>query len=192
MTNDNWTSTQQAEIEATGLAPTNDLESAIVATLDPGVYTAIVRGNNNRIGVGLVEAYDLGPEADSQLANISTRGLVQSGDNVLIGGLIAGPTGTDAGNMLVRAIGPSLTNAGILNPLQDPTLEIHDSDGMTVAANDNWKTDQQTEIEATGLTPADDRESAILTPILPAGYTAIVRSNSEDTGIALVEVNNLN
>ncbi|MDQ3414070.1 MAG: hypothetical protein M3480_03720, partial [Verrucomicrobiota bacterium] len=119
-TNDDWKDDQEAEIEATGLQPTNDAESAIVQTLAPGAYTAIVRGANGTTGVGLVEAYDLDQPADSRLANISTRGFVDTGDNVMIGGFIIGPDGLGDATVLIRAIGPSLENFGVANALQDP------------------------------------------------------------------------
>jgi len=187
VSNDNWKDTQQTEIAATGLAPTNDLESAIVATLDPGAYTAIVGGVGGGTGVGLVEAYDLDPAAGS-LANISTRGFVNTGDNVMIGGFIVG---SGDATVLVRAIGPSLTAFGVPGALQDPTLELHDGDGNTLTSNDDWKDTQQAEIEATGLAPSDDRESAILVTLPPGGYTAIVRGALDTTGVGLVEVYHL-
>jgi hypothetical protein len=187
VTNDNWRSTQEQEIIDSNLAPTDDLESAIIATLPPGGYTAIVSGNNGGTGVGLVEAYDLDSAAGS-LANISTRGFVDTGDNVMIGGFIVGSA--DA-TVLVRAIGPSLTAFGVPGALQDPTLELHDSDGNTLTSNDDWKATQQAEIEATGLAPSDDRESAILATLPPGGYTAIVRGALDTTGVGLVEVYHL-
>lgn len=188
VTNDDWKSTQLAAIQATGIAPKSDFESAILATLAPGSYTAIVHGKNNATGVALVEGYDLDPIVDAQLANISTRGLVGIGDNAIIGGIITGPTGTANGQMLVRAIGPSLGNAGIHNPLLDPTLELHNSNGSIVASNDDWKTTQQAAIQATGIPPANDKESAILAMLAPGSYTAIVRGKSNTTGVGLVEV----
>lgn len=187
--NDNWKDTQQAEIEATGIAPPNSLESAIVQTLAPGAYTAILRGNNSGTGVGLVEVYDLAPTANSQLANLSSRGLVQTGDNEMFGGLIIGPSGGSL-KVLLRAIGPSLSRAGVTNPLADPTLELHDGNGALLAANDNWMDNQKAEIEATGIAPLSDQEAAILTT-LPAGlYTAIVSGKGGATGVALVEAYN--
>ena len=187
--NDNWRSTQEAEIIATGIPPSNDLESAIVATLpaNSSAYTAIVRGVNNGSGVGLVEAYDLDPTADSKLANISTRGFVQTGDKVLIGGLIV--LGQNPLRVIVRAIGPSLTGAGAL---VDPTLELHDINGALIASNDNWRSDQEAEIIATGIPPSHDLESAILRDLAPGNYTAIVRGANNATGVALVEVYGLN
>lgn len=188
--NDNWKDTQQAEIEASGLAPQNDLESAIIATLSPANYTAIVSGKNAMTGVGLVEAYDLDSAADSQLANISTRGFVQTGDNVMIGGFILGG-GTGASTVVVRALGPSLSQFGIANPLADPTLELHDGNGLLIQSNDNWKETQQAEIEAAGLAPSNDRESAIVANLSPGAYTAIVAGKDGGIGVGLVEVYNL-
>ena len=199
-TNDNWKtrpdgSSQQAEIEATGIPPTNDLESALVRTLpaNNAGYTAILRGTNNTTGIGVVEAYDLDTAANSKLANISTRGLVETGDDVLIAGFIAGNGVT---KVIIRAIGPTLGNAGVPNPLQDPTLELFNGSGTSIATNDDWKTrpdgsSQQAEIEATGIQPTDDRESAIVASLPPSAYTAVVRGKNNTTGIALVEVYNL-
>jgi hypothetical protein len=188
--NDDWKDTQQVEIEATTIPPTNDLESAIVATLlaNSSAYTAIVRGVNGGTGVGLVEVYDLDRTVDSKLANISTRGFVQTGDNVMIGGLIL--LGQDPLKVIVRAIGPSLAGAGVANALADPTLELHDGNGTLIAFNDNWKDSQQAEIEATTIPPTNDLESAIVAtlPANGAPYTAIVRGKNDTTGVALVEV----
>jgi Right handed beta helix region len=188
--NDNWKDTQQLDIEVTGIPPTNDLESAIVATLpaNGSGYTAILRGKNNTTGVGLVEAYDLNRTVNSKLANISTRGFVDTGDNVMIGGFIAGNGLT---KVIVRAIAPSLTGQGVPGALQDPTLELHDGTGATIASNDNWKDTQQTEIEASTIPPTDDRESAIVTTLSPGPYTAIVRGKNNTTGVALIEVYNI-
>lgn len=189
LSNDDWKSTQQAEIEATTIPPTNDLESAIVTTLpaNDSAYTAIVRGVNNTTGVGLVEVYDLDRTVDSKLANISTRGFVQTGDDVVIGGLIV--LGTDPQDVIVRAIGPSLPVAGAL---LDPTLELHNANGALLASNDNWRSDQEAEIIATTVAPTNDLESAIVRTLAPASYTAIVRGARNSTGIALVEVFGLN
>jgi hypothetical protein len=191
VTNDNWKDTQQAEIEATGLQPSDDLESAIVMTLDPGAYTAIVSGKGDTTGIALVEAYDLDQALGSILANISTRGFVDVGDNAMIGGFIVGPTDTGLADILVRGIGPSLAPFGIANPLLDPLLELHDANGATLTTNDNWKDTQQTEIEATGIPPTDDNESAILQTLAPGAYTAVLRGVDDTTGVALVEVYNL-
>jgi autotransporter-associated beta strand protein len=184
--NDNWRSGgQEADIIATTIPPENELESAIVATLaaNNSAYTAIVRGVNDGTGVGLVEVYDLDRNVDSRLANISTRGLVQTGSNVMIGGLIV--LGDNAQNVIVRAIGPSLPVAGAL---ADPTLELRDGNGVLLQFNDNWRSDQETEIIATTVPPSDDAESAIVGTLSPGNYTAIVRGVNDTTGIALVEV----
>ena len=191
ISNDDWKDDQQADIEGTGLAPSDDLESAIVGTLAPGLYTAIVAGTNGTTGIGLVEAYDLDQPVDSELANISTRGFIDTGDNVMIGGFIIGLDGFGDGTVLVRGIGPSLTDFGVPGALQDPTLELHDASGNTLTTNDDWKETQQTEIEATGLAPSDDRESAILSTLAPGAYTAIVRGALDTTGVGLVEVYHL-
>ena len=194
-TNDNWqttqlggviTSNQVAEIQASGLAPTNAAESAILATLNPGDYTAIVSGVNNTSGVGLVEAYDLEPAAPAKLANISTRGFVQTSADVLIGGFIAG--GPNSAKVLVRALGPSLIPFGISGALADPTLELLDANGALIMSDDNWKDTQQAEIQATGIPPLNDAESAIVATVSPGNYTAIVAGKNNGTGIGLVEV----
>lgn len=199
-TNDNWKtksdgSSQQAQIEATTIPPANDLEAAIVRTLpaNNARYTAILRGKNNTAGIGVVEAYDLDQAANSTLANLSTRGLVETGDDVLVGGFIAGRGLT---KVIIRAIGPTLANSGVTNPLQDPTLELHDSSGATIASNDDWKTksdgsSQQAQIEATGIPPTNDFESALVASLPPGNYTAIVRGKSDSTGVAVVEVYNI-
>ena len=191
VTNDNWRDTQEAEIIASTVPPADNLESAIVATLPPGPYTAIESGKNSGTGVGLVEVYDLDQSAGATLANISTRGFVNTGENVMIGGFIIGPSDTGSANVLVRAIGPSLSDSGVANPLQDPFLELHDANGATLTTNDNWKDTQQTEIEATGVPPTDDRESAIVSTLAPGAYTAIVRGTNNATGVGLVEVYHL-
>ena len=189
--NDNWRDTQEAEIQATGIPPSNDLESAIVASLEPGAYTAILAGKENTTGIGLVEVYDLDQPAGSKLANISTRGFVETGDNVMIGGFITGPADTGGTTVLIRAIGPSLGAVGIQDSLQDPTLELHDGSGALIAMNDNWRDIQEAEIIATEIPPTDDRESAILQTLAPGNYTAIVRGKDNTTGVALVEAYNL-
>jgi hypothetical protein len=202
-TNDNWKTddmtgqSQQAAIENTGAAPTDNRESALVRTLNPGTYTVVLRGKSNTTGIALIEAYDLDPFANSKLANISTRGPVQTGDNVMIAGFVAGPSNAADTGILIRGIGPSLSNLGVPNPLQDPTLELHDGNGTTVRSNDNWKVDdrnggsQQADIESTGLQPGDDRESAILTDVAPGTYTAILAGKNNTTGIGLVEIYNV-
>src|SRR6476646_2148196 len=161
--NDDWKDAPNAvAVMGTGLAPGNDLESAILQTLAPGAYTAILRGINDGIGIGIVESYDLDQSVPSKLANISTRGFVDIDDNVMIGGLIVNGTGTSSPTVVVRAIGPSLIAFGIQDALLDPLLELHDGNGGLIAQNDNWKTLQEAQIQAAGLAPTDNRESAIL------------------------------
>jgi hypothetical protein len=191
--NDDWRSTQEAEIIASTVPPTNNLESAIVATLPASPsglgYTAVMRGVNNTTGVGLVEVYDLDRAADSRLANISTRGQVETGNDVMIGGIIV--VGTGPQKVIVRAIGPSLGGAGVSGALPDPILELHDSDGTLLASNDNWRDMQEAEINASTVPPTSDLESAIVAtlPASPSGlgYTAIVQGANGTTGVALVE-----
>jgi hypothetical protein len=209
-TNDNWKvndqtgQSQEAAIRATTIPPSNDLESAIVISLSPGSYTAILSGKNGGTGVGLVELYDLAQGANSKLANISTRGFVDTGDNVMIGGLIVG-VGNSSGHsgsngsserVIIRALGPSLGAAGVKGALADPTLELHDGNGATLATNDNWKTasdgsSQQAAIEATTIPPSNDLESALIATLVPGNYTAIVRGTKNSSGVGLVEVYNL-
>lgn len=187
--NNDWREAQESEIVNTGLAPQNNLESAAVATLSPGAYTAVGGGRNGGSGVGLVEVYDLDLGAASKLANISTRSLVQTGDNRLIGGFILG-SNIGAAKVIVRAIGPSLTQFGVSNALADPTLELRDSNGALLLANDNWQSDpnQAAQITASGLAPGNPLESAIATSLLPGSYTAIVAGNNGGTGIGLAEI----
>jgi hypothetical protein len=193
--NDNWqttqiggviTSDQVAEIQTSGLAPGDPLEPAIIATLLPGSYTAIVQGVNGGTGLGTAEVYDLDPTGVSLLANISTRGVVLTGDNIMIGGFIVV---TQPTRVIVRAIGPSLTQFGVPGALTDPFLELHDSNGATLESNDNWQTSAEAaELTAAGLAPTDPRESGIAATLPPGPYTAIVRGVDNSTGNALVEV----
>jgi hypothetical protein len=189
-TNDNWKDTQRSAIQASGLAPQNDLESAILMTLSPGSYTVFVQGTNQSSGVALVEVYDLSPTDGSKLTNISTRGRVQLGDNVMIGGFILGGDGGGSLTVLVRAIGPSLAQYG-LQALADPTLELHNGNGALIAQNDDWRSDQEQAIINSGFPPSDNHESAILATLAPGNYTAIVRGKNSTSGVALVEVFNL-
>ena len=189
-TNNNWRDSQQTEIQNTGIPPSKDLEAAIVRTLDPGSYTAILRGNNNGTGVGLIEVYDLEASVDSKLANISTRAFINTGDNVLIGGIIGGGNGSQP-KVLIRAIGPSLTQFGVANALQDPLLELRNAQGDVLLSNNDWESDQKDAITATGLAPSNTKESAILATLLPTNYTAIVRGAGNTAGVGLVEVYHL-
>ena len=186
--NDNWqttviggiiTSNQVSAIQNSGHAPTQPSESAIIATLPPGNYTAIVRGGNNTSGVGLVEVYDLNPNTTSVLGNISTRAFVQTGNDVMIGGFVV--QGTGPKSVIVRAIGPELTPFGIPDALADPTLELHNGTGALIASNDNWQTtviggiitsNQVSAIQDSGHAPTQPSESAIIATLQPGNYTA--------------------
>ena len=168
--NDNWADASNAQSIDANLRPTNSLESAILTSLAPGAYTAIVRGTNNGTGIGLVE----------------------TGDGVMIGGFII--KGPDNDKVVIRAIGPSLANPpiNITNALQNPTLSLFDVNGTKIAFNDDWRSDQQADIIATGLQPSNDLESAIVITLTPGNYTAIVSGVNDTTGVALVEVYGLN
>jgi len=189
ITNDNWRDTQEAEIIATGLAPDNNSDSAIVVTLSPGNYTATVRGQNNTSGEALVEVYDLDQAAASKLGNISTRAFVGTGGNILIAGFILGH-GTLPDNVIVRGIGPSLTGLGVPNALADPRLELRGSNGTLIRANNDWQEDpaQAALISAAGLAPTDPLESAIAATLPPGQYTTLLFGVNNGTGIGLVEV----
>jgi hypothetical protein len=195
-TNDNWqktivggviTSGQARQIKKSGLAPTEPAESAIIATLPAGAYTAIMRHHGGTTGVGLIELYDLDASPDSRLVNISTLGMVETDPNVMIAGTIV--TGNVLARVLIRALGPSLADhAGLFRSyMQDPTLEVYNGDGALLRANDNWRQNQQAEIDATGLAPTRDREAAIVARLAPGAYTAIVRGKDSTVGVALVE-----
>jgi hypothetical protein len=186
--NDNWgQSANSAAIAESGVAPANANEPAILMDLAPGSYTAVLSGANQTTGLAVVEIYDLDSAADSKLANISTRVLVQAGDAALIGGLIV--IGQSSADVIVRAIGPSLTVPGAM---VDPTLELRDASGALVASNDNWRSTQEAIIAETGVAPTRDAESAIVTSLSPGSYTAIVRGANGTTGVAVVEVYQLN
>jgi len=190
--NDDWqVSGQQNEIANSGLAPTKDEESAIVWTLAPGLgYTAIVRGKNGQTGIGVVEVFDLDQGAASKLADISTRGFVDVDDNVMIAGLIAGPGNGTNLRVLVRALGPTLSDFGVPGALGNPTLDLVNASGTVIRSNDNWKDDslQRAAIEAAGLAPSHDGEAALVETVAPGAYTAIVRGSNRTTGVGLVEV----
>ena len=188
--NNNWKYSQEAEIIATGIPPTDDHEAAILATLPPGSYTAIVRGRRSTTGTALVEVYALSGTSAGILANISTRGFIEGGNHVMIAGFILAG-GTGGSRVLVRAIGPALAADGLTGTLADPTLELHDGNGIAIAFNDNWRDAQESEIEATGIAPADDRESAIVASLPPGPYTAVLASRDGGAGLALIEVYNL-
>jgi len=185
--NDNWKATQQAQIQATGLAPSNDFEAAILATLSPGAYTALVQGKAMTTGIALAQVYDVDPNLNSRPTNLSARAFVGTGTDVLIGGTIIGGNAGSLLRVLVRALGPSLASAGVTTPLADPTLSLRDANGNVIASNDNWKNSQQAAIAATGKAPPNDNESAILALLAPGNYTAIVAGKNGTTGVALVE-----
>jgi hypothetical protein len=205
--NDDWqhtiiggviTRSQVADIQNSGHAPTNPFESAIIADLPPGNYTAIVRGINDTTGVALVEVYDLGNDASSILGNISTRSFVQTGDNVMIGGFIV--QGTGAKRVIIRAIGPELSQFGVPDPLANPRLELHNAAGALIGSNDDWQhtiiggvitRSQVADIQNSGHAPTAPTESAIIAELPPGNYTAIVRGVNNTTGVALVEVYDL-
>ena len=191
LANDNWRDTQEAEIMATGIPPTNNLEAAIVETLAPGSYTVILRGMGMTSGVGLVEIYDLDQGANSKLANLSTRAFVGTGNNVVIAGFILGGSGDD--RVVVRGIGPSLTAAGVANALPDPTLELRDSNGALLIANNDWQDDpaQAAQLTAAGLAPTNNLESGIAATLSPGLYTALLAGLNNGTGVGLVEVYDL-
>jgi N-acetylneuraminic acid mutarotase len=196
--NDNWNDAlTRQQINDSGLAPTNGLEAALWGVINPGAYTVILTGNNGGTGVGLVEVYDLDRTVDTNLANISTRGFVDTGDNVMIGGfIVGGGSATGTAQVVVRAVGPSLSAAGVAGALADPTLELHDGNGTLLASNDNWKTrpdgtSQQAEIEATTIPPTNDFESALVRTLEPGNYTVIVRGTNSTNGVGLVEAYHL-
>jgi autotransporter-associated beta strand protein len=193
-TNDDWKTTQvgglitvdqSAEINNSGVAPGNDSESAIIADLAPGSYTAVVRGLNNSTGTGLVDAYDLSGSSPAKLVNIATRGLIQGGDKLMIAGFIVQNAAVQA---VVRAIGPSLLGFGITSALADTTLQLRDQNGAIVLENDNWRSSQEQELEDSGLQPSHDLEAALVTTIQPGSYTAQVRGKNDSAGIGVVEV----
>jgi hypothetical protein len=191
--NDNWKdSPQRAQIEGTVFQPSDDREAVILTTLPPASYTAVVRGKGSNQGLALVEVYDLDQSSDSALANISSRAFVETGNNVVIGGFtLGGPNGSS--QIIIRGLGPSLANFGIANPLANPTLELRDANGTLLASVDDWASDsaQASQIMAAGLQPQVDREAAIAAALPPGAYTAILAGKSGGTGVALIEIYNL-
>ncbi|MBA3882919.1 MAG: hypothetical protein H0X73_09445 [Chthoniobacterales bacterium] len=190
VTNDDWKTSQQRAIKATGIPPRNAKEAAIVATLAPGQYTVVLSGKGGTAGTGLIEVYDLSASVNSRLANISTRGFVGRGETALVGGMIL----TSPGNtkVLIRAIGPSLEAKGISGALANPILELYTGDGFKLDSNDNWRQSWAAdEIKAIGLAPTDIRESVVLQRLAGGAYTAVVRGANGQTGVGLVEVYDL-
>ena len=195
ITNDDWQDTDPAAVQATGIPPADSRESAIVATIPPGNYSAVLRSKNDAPGVGLVEVYDLNPTADSQFANLSSRGFVGNGDDVMIGGVIVGQGqgigGAGSARTVVRGLGPSLAQIGVAGALQNPELLIFNANGDVIAFNNNWQDSQATEIQSLNLAPSDARESAIVLTLVRGNYTALVRGKDDTSGIALVETFNV-
>jgi hypothetical protein len=194
ITNDNWRDdpAQETAIIATGIPPDNNFESAIDALLDPGTYTAIVRGNSDTTGVALIEVYDLSHAVPAKLANISTRAFVSTGDDIVIAGFILGnQSGND--RIVLRGIGPSLTALGVPGALANPTLELRDNNGALVIGNNNWQDDpaQAAELTAAGLAPTDPLESGIAATLSPGTYTALLAGSNNGTGVGVVEVYDL-
>ena len=185
--NDNW-SVPGEELTTYNLAPSDAREAGLVATLEPGAYSAIVSGQGNTSGVALFELYDLDTET-GRVANISTRSRVELGDNVMIGGFILGGSGTP---VIVRAIGPALAAVGVTNALLDPQVDLYDVNGTLLASNDDWRDEQESEIVATGLMPSDNREAALVTTLSSGAYSAVIRGATGGSGIALFEVYALN
>jgi hypothetical protein len=188
--NDNWVNDpNRQDVIDTGIAPSNDKESALVRTLAPGSYTAKVAGAANTTGVALVEIYDLESQLSSRLANIATRGRVNGGDQVLIGGFIVG--GYKPETVVIRGIGPSLSAFGVANALADPFLTVRDGQGTVIVSNDNWETTQKQALIDSSLAPTNSKEAAVLTDVQPGNYTAVVSGVNNGAGIGVVEVYNI-
>jgi hypothetical protein len=188
--NDNWGSAPNAAaISASGFAPPNSLESAILTTLSPGNYTAIVRGGNNGSGVALVEGYDLDNTALSKFGNVSTRGFVQTGANVMIAGVIV--QGPDSENVMIRGLGPTLGQPpfNVPNALPDPFLDLRDANGNMMMTNNNWgSASNAAAISSSGYAPPNSLEAAILITLAPGNYTAILSGVNGTSGVGLVEI----
>jgi hypothetical protein len=189
--NNNWTDdpAQQAFIQATGLAPGNNLDSAIYATLNPGAYTAVVSGNNNTTGVALIEVYDLSPAVPAKLANISTRAFVSTADDIVIAGFILG-NNSGTTRIVIRGIGPSLTAFGVTNALANPALELRDNNGAVLISDNDWQDDsaQAAQLTAAGLAPTNPLEAGIAITLGPGQYTALLTGQGNTSGVGVVEV----
>jgi len=189
--NNNWMDdpVQKAAILATGLAPTNNLEAAIDATLNPGAYTGVVRGNGGTNGIGLVEVYDLSQAVLAKLANISTRALVGTGNDIVIAGFILG-NNSGMTQIVIRGIGPSLTAFGVANALANPALELRDNNGALLLSNNDWQDNpaQAAQLTAAGLAPTNPLESGIAITLGPGQYTALLTGQGNTTGVGVVEV----
>jgi hypothetical protein len=190
ITNNNWRDTQEAQIKATGIPPTDDLESAIDVILSPGTYTGIIRGNGGSTGIGLIELYDLDQNSASKLANISTRGFIGStpGDSIIAGFILGNGDASD--RIVIRGLGPSLSSAGVPNVLANPTLELHDGNGTVLFTNNDWQDNPSNaaEIAAAGLAPSNNLEAAIAATLPPGVYTVILSGLNNTTGNGLVEI----
>ncbi len=183
--NDNFVSSD--DLRDNGLEPTDPRESAIVATLIPGAYTALLRDKSDQSGLGLVEIYDIDPSS-GRIGNLSTRARVEANNDVLIGGFIIhnGPA-----KILVRALGPSLQTQGVPHTLQDPMITLYNSDGTVLAENKAWQSDQEAEIVAVNLAPEDRREAALIVTVPNGNYTAVVSNElrtADTEGVGLVEI----
>ena len=190
-TNDDWQSGVNVDqIAADGLAPSDPAEAVLRTTLEPGTYTAVVTGKDTTQGIGLVEVYDLSPASNSSLANISTRGIVGTGSDPLIAGFIVGAV--DSSTIVIRSLGPSLSAAGIDDPLKDPSFTVYDQNGFALAVNDNWRDDSSApDLEQDQIAPSDDAEAATILHLPPGAYTAVTVGADGGTGVSLVEVYNL-
>ena len=185
--NDNWPeNSNAADIVTSGLAPANPNESALLLSVAPGSYTAVLRGKGGSTGIGLIEVYDLDADGAATVVNISTRGFVLRGENVMIGGLII--TGNDPAQLVLRGIGPSLSSVGVPDALADPLLELHNGNGALIQANNNWRDTQELALQNTGLAPGNNLESAILISVPPGNYTAVLKGADGGTGNGLVEI----
>jgi hypothetical protein len=182
--NDDWDSHDPAII-ATGLAPSEALESLVMATLPAGAYTAVLETKDSP-GVALFELYQLGNNPAPGVVNLSTRGWVGPGNNVMIAGFVL--TGDHLTRVMVRAIGPSLSAAGISHPLADPELALYDGNGSLIFRNDNWRSDQEAQILQSGIPPSAEQESAIIAALPAGNYSAVVRGVGGSEGVALVEI----
>jgi hypothetical protein len=190
-TNDNWRDTQEAQLQATGIPPTNDLESAIDADLPPGNYTAVVSGKpgTQPTGLALVEVYDLDDAPTSKMGNLSTRAFVGTGDNIVIAGVVLGRNNGTT-RLVFRGLGPSLTEGGVPDVLQNPTLELRNAEGVLLISNNDWQDNptQAAELTASGLAPTDNREAAIAATLPPGFYSALLAGLDQTTGNGIVEI----
>jgi hypothetical protein len=188
--NNNWQDTQASQIQATGFQPSDYRESAILASLSPGSYTATLQGYGGTTGIATCEVYDMSQSANSQLVNLSSRAYVGTDPNVLIAGLYVGGTGGTGLHVAIRALGPSLSNYGVAGALQDPTIEVRDAYGNLVISNNNWQdnSSQASALQFYGMAPSDYRESGVVLNLLGGSYTAIVRGLNGGTGVGVVDM----